>query len=1406
MTGLPGIASISVDADQNISGFDSAASAIFGYVPEEVIGRPLDILIPARFREAHHAHIEGFMADEPDFRLMDDRLDVEIIGVRNDGSEFFAEAAISRGSSGSAGLMTVYLRDISARKATETALIQDQEKYRDMVESVSHAVFQVDAHGLFTHLNPRFFDLTGYLPEELISKHFTVIVAPESRAEVDAFYSRQLTDNIQETAFQFPIDTRSGQRRWIEQTVTIETVDGRVQGFQGVAHDITERLDAEKALERVEAGNRTLAEENGIIAELARVVGSARGIGEFINAFAKEFGKLISFDRVSVGLLDESEMDLFFAYLADPHEEEAYICEEVHAMQGICQEIISNKLGAIVDDRESLSQAKSSGLFECKGEMDIGSVLIVPILWNGGVFGILALASAQVDAFDQKDVALAERAAYQVGGKLAAARLQAEWQRTQHDLLRSEEFHRNLLDNYLDGVVLVMGGDVQYANPAMCQLSGYSVEELIGRSALEFVSKEYRQKVADRMQRVLEGSLLKTLEYELLRKNGGTVPIEASSQPIRVGEQQGYLSVIRDITLRKKVERALADAEEKYRDLVENAVIGIYQSVPNGGYVRANNALISMLGYDSFEDLIDGIPIIGDDLFVDQDYRHKVNDQLHKDGSVSGFEFEAYRKDGSTMWISMTARSITDETGRPINFEGTIEDITARKRAEEALQEAKATLEVTVAERTARLRRANNSLQGELVNRQAAETALQESEKRSRSIIEAIPDLIFRINRSGVLLDYVVPDDLVSLKPESWLNNHISDVVSADFADEIMIHVKRALSTQQVQTFEHSLQMPLLDGGLREMEGRIVVNGEDEVLAIIRDITEAKEARRSLDREAREREVLGEIGRIIGSTLDIGQIYRKFAQEVRRLISFERLTISCVDSRHESVTIVFSEGWPLLDRTPHEPFPLEGSIIESVVRDRTKLLMRGDVKEDVEKFRAFTLAGHDFENKMKSLLAVPLVSKDVVIGALMLRSPDSEMYGARELSLVERLGAQMAGAMANAQDAEERGALEEQLAQSQKMEVIGQLAGGVAHDFNNFLTPIIGYSHLAVASENLDERIKNYMEEVYNAAERASNLTNQLLAFSRRQIIEPKIVDLNALISNVESMIHSLIGENIELTFEADPDIGRVRVDTGQIEQVLANLAANARDAMPHGGSLLIETGVERVRRTKGRRKLDLPPGTYVVMKVTDSGTGMPDNVKERIFEPFFTTKEVGKGTGLGLSTCYGIIKQNSGDLVVESELGRGTQFKIYLPRTNEQVSPPAEREMIGDVEGGTETVLLVEDEAVVRRIAHRVLEGRGYNVLQAENGGEALRIVEEMDDADHIDLLLTDVIMPQMGGRQLVDIFSTKCPDSKVLYMSGYTDDAIDHHGVLEDDVQLLRKPFTPTVLAHKVRDLLDS
>lgn len=1406
MMGLLGIALISVDASHNIMAFEGAATAIFGYEPNEIVGQSLEALIPDRFREHHRVHFDQFMADRPQTRRMDDRLDVEIVGMRKDGSEFYGEASISNEVNSQNSSVTVFLRDISARKAMEREVLHRQEQYRLMVESVSHAVFRVDTDGLFTYLNPRCYDLTGYTTDELIGQHFTVIVASKSKGEVNDFYSKQKTEGMRETVLQFPIETKSGEQKWVEQTVAAEVVNNKVQGFQAIAYDITERLEAEKSLVRAEAENRILAEENGIIAEIARVVGSAIDFGKVIKAFAEEYGKLIGFDQVSIGLLDESEKNIVFAYVSDPREEQAFLCEEIHAIDGVSSQVVTGKKGAIIVNHEQFPQLKSAGIFNCKEEFQFCSALLVPIIWNHRTVGVLATASQESDAFSRKDLALAERVAYQVAGALANGRLYAEWQQTQQDLLLSEEFHRSMLDNHLDGVILVVDGNVQYANPAICQLSGFLEEQLVGRHASELISADDQTKAAKRLDQLTRGGTLIPVEYTMLKKNGGTLPIEVASQPIRIGEQQGYLSVFRDITWRKKVERALADAEQKYRDLVENAVMGIYQSIPDGGFVRANNALVEMLGYDSFEDLTEGIVGIGDHMFADQEYRHEITRQLCMNGLVSGFECEAYRKDGSTVWISISARSIKDEEGNVVTYEGTIEDITARKRAEEALQEAKSTLEVTVAERTVRLREANKALKGELVNRHVAEVALQESERRSRSIIEAIPDLIFRINRSGILLDYVVPDDLISLRPESWLNSYIEGVVPVEFAREMMKHVKRALSTEKVQTFEHTLHMPLLDGGLRELEGRIVVNGEDEVLAIVRDITETKEAQRSSERQAREREVLGDIGRLVGSTLEVEAIYKKFAEEVRKLIPFERLTVQAIDTYLDTSTVIFVEGAALSKRAVNEPFKLSGSVIESTIRGRSSLLMRGDQQDDADKYAQLEAVGAEHLNQKKSLLAVPLISRDVVIGALVLRSNDDEMYGERELALIERLGDQMASAMANSQDAEERRALEDQLAQSQKMEVIGQLAGGVAHDFNNFLTPIMGYSHLAVVSEGIDERIKNYMEEVYDAAERASNLTNQLLAFSRRQIIEPKIVDLNSLISNMESMLRTLIGEEIELTFTQGDQVGCVRVDAGQIEQVLANLAANARDAMPDGGSLHIETGQERVRRTKGLNGLDLTPGTYVVLKVSDTGTGMPNNVKERIFEPFFTTKDVGKGTGLGLSTCYGIIKQNSGDLVVETELGKGTQFKIYLPHSKEAPTAIAPREKVSSVEGGTETVLLVEDEPVVRKIAHSVLTDRGYNVLQAENGDEALKMMDDPTNSAKIDILLTDVVMPHMGGRELAELFAGKCPAAKVLYMSGYTDDAIDHHGVLEEGIQLLRKPFTPTVLAHKVRDLLDS
>ncbi len=369
---------------------------------------------------------------------------------------------------------------------------------------------------------------------------------------------------------------------------------------------------------------------------------------------------------------------------------------------------------------------------------------------------------------------------------------------------------------------------------------------------------------------------------------------------------------------------------------------------------------------------------------------------------------------------------------------------------------------------------------------------------------------------------------------------------------------------------------------------------------------------------------------------------------------------------------------------------------------------------------------------------------------------------------------------------------EEQLRQAQKMEAVGRLAGGVAHDFNNLLTIINGYGEIVLAGLPEGNPVRGLVAQMKQAGDRAASLTRQLLAFSRQQVIVPQILDLNGVVTDAAKLLRRLIGEDIELTTALDPALGRVKADPGQVEQVLMNLAVNARDAMPAGGTLTVETA--NVERDGGR---------YVLLRVADTGCGMDAATKARVFEPFFTTKGPGKGTGLGLSVVHGVVQQAGGRIEVDSEPGRGTTFRVYLPLEENAVPRQKPAAVPVSSPGGTETLLLVEDEEAVRGLTRMTLEAGGYRVLEASHGAEALRLAER--HAEPIHLLVTDVVMPGMSGRELADRLTASRPGLRVLYLSGYTDDAVVRNGVLEAGVAFLQKPFGVDALARKVREVLD-
>jgi signal transduction histidine kinase/DNA-binding response OmpR family regulator len=486
------------------------------------------------------------------------------------------------------------------------------------------------------------------------------------------------------------------------------------------------------------------------------------------------------------------------------------------------------------------------------------------------------------------------------------------------------------------------------------------------------------------------------------------------------------------------------------------------------------------------------------------------------------------------------------------------------------------------------------------------------------------------------------------------------------------------------------------------------------------------------------------------------------------------------------------------------PLVADNPALEHLVLQQTPLVV------DDARLDPLTEAFRDLirQRSTVSLLSLPLVIDGATVGVLTLSAVEPRPFSPEEVALAFSVASQVAGVLALLRIAQARQRLEAQYHQAQKMEAIGRLTGGVAHDFNNILTAILGNCSMILDDLGANHPLRVEAEQIYSAGQRAAALNHQLLAFSRQQVLQPRIVNLNGIVSNVEKMLRRLIGEHIALLTRLEEPLALVKADIGQIEQILLNLVVNARDAMPQGGQLTIETANVELDQRYTQQHMGVTPGHYVMLAVSDTGVGMSAEVQARLFEPFFTTKAVGQGTGLGLATCYGIVKQHGGQIWVYSELGHGTTVKVYLPRTSEEEDQEEEQrgaeELSLTTPGGSETVLLVEDERAVRELAARVLRQLGYTVLEAADGRQALELACVYGEA--INLLLTDVVIPYGNGADLAAQLQQMHPQLKVLFMSGYADQTLVHHDILGAGAAFLPKPFIPKLLARKVREVLCS
>jgi PAS domain S-box-containing protein len=754
------------------------------------------------------------------------------------------------------------------------------------------------------------------------------------------------------------------------------------------------------------------------------------------------------------------------------------------------------------------------------------------------------------------------------------------------------------------------------------------------------------------------------------------------------------------------------EAERNYRSIFENAVEGIFQSTPAGRLLTVNPAFARILGYESPDDVIATVTDIAHQIYADHGDRDEAARRQLERGLLEGFEMAALRKDGERIWLAVNRRSIRDDNGDEIFMEGSIEDITERKQAEDSLKEAET-----------RFRMVAENL-GEGI------------------FITDLDDLILYLNsRMAELIGYTREEVLGKngykflLPPDEWpaflkRNGQRGEGLSGRYE----MRVRRKDGTW--------IWLEVNAAPYRNPAGEIV-----GTIAANTDITERKSAGDAL-RESEER-------------------YRDLVENAHDIIYSQDL-----DGHYTSMN---QAGEQITGYTLEEALAL--NVTQTVAPE--------------------------FLAKAREMLARKLSGENVTAYEMEIIAKDGHRITVEaNTKLVFQDGVPI-GVQGIARDVTQRKQLEDQLRQSQKMEAIGQLAGGVAHDFNNLLTAINGYSALALQRIDENHPVRGYLEEVKKAGDRAANLTRQLLAFGRKQILQPLAINMNDVVTDMNKMLQRLIGEDIRLTAKLDPALKKIKADPGQVEQVLVNLVVNARDAMPQGGKLTIETATVELDSEYANKHVGFAPGNYVMLAVSDTGSGMDGKTQARIFDPFFTTKEKGKGTGLGLSTVYGIIKQSGGNISVYSELGHGTTFKVYLPGLA-AAPPKAEAPVENAVVGGSETILLVEDEDVVRGLARKILEHAGYNVLEASRGAEAFQLCQEQ--AQPVDLLLTDVVMPETSGKEVADRLSKEQPGLRVLFMSGYTDEAIVHHGVLDSNVEFIQKPFTPAALVRKVREVLDA
>jgi len=1320
------------------------------------------------------------------------------------------------------------------RHRVKEVLQTEPQRFQILSDHAPFGMVLIDRDGTFRYINPKFKEWFGYdLSDIPDGKTWFRKAYPDPTyrhhaisAWVDDLKSSKPGERRPRV---FTVICKDGTKKIINFIlVQLETGENLM-----TCEDITDRRPAEDELLRSEEEAKRLAQENAIMAEIGRIISSTLDIEEIYERFAEEVNKLIPFDRIAINIINPKDQTVTIAYVAGLAIEGRRTGIIIPLSGTMTEEVLRTRSTLLIQTNSRQDLAKRFPLLFPSARANFKSFLSVPLFSKDQVIGVLHIRSTKSNAYSEEDLRLAERVGNQIAGAIANAQLYAERK-------QAEEKYRTILRTTMDGFWMVdMQGRFLEVNDAYCSMIGYSRDELLTMRISDVEGVERPEETARRIQRIMElgGDRFETRHKY---KDGRMIDIEVSVNYMEVGGARMFV-FLRDITERKRAEETLRESERKFRDLYDNAPLGYHEYDGEGRITNVNRTDLEMLGYTRGE-------LIGQLIWKLNVNEEAVREQVMAKlaGTLPpGKELERTykRKDGTIFPVLIEDRLILDEKGRIKGIRCTIQDITERKRTEEALQTEKqrsqilsenAPFGMVMIDRDGTFRYINPKFK-ELFGYD-----LKDIPDGKTWLRKAFPDPTYRHNVISAWIN-----DL-KIFPPGERRPRVFTATCKDGTEKIVNLISVQLETgENLVTCEDITEHMHFDEALREseeryrtlfegsrdavyittLEGRfinfnqafldlfgyskeqlMVLQAQDSYVFPSDRYRFQKEIERNgfvRDYEVRLRKQNGkEMDCLLTASVrrgDDGTIlgYQGIIRDIteRRLIE-EALR----DSETRYRAIFENTGTAMLIIEEDTAVSIANAETEKILgypidEIKGKSWAEFIAKEDLERMMEYhhlrridpTVAPKGYESR---LINNKGEMKDIFITVSVI--PRTNKTVASLLDITDRKRAER-----------EMKALEEQLRQSQKMEAIGRLAGGIAHDFNNILTIIQGYCQLSLYELKGDHPLRENIEGIKKSTDRAAGLIRKILAFSRRQVMEMRVLDLNTVLMDLDKLLRRIIGEDIDLVTVLTEDLGRVKVDPGQIEQVILNLAVNAKDAMPNGGKLTIETANAELDDVYARSHVSVAPGHHVMLSVSDTGVGMSPEVKERIFEPFYTTKEKGKGTGLGLSTVYGIVKQSGGNIWVYSELGQGTTFKIYLPRAEATPEEITEKVAKEEPPRGSETILVVEDEEELRKLAVQFLQKQGYRVLEATQGEEALLICEQHKEPIH--LLVTDVVMPGMSGRELSERLTSLRPEIKILYMSGHTNSAIFHHGVLEPGVILLQKPFTLGGLARKVREVLD-